>query len=352
MAHSEKPRPKLKDVARLAGVGTATVDRVLNERGSVSEEVRRKVIEVAREIGLRRQLPPSYMPLIRINLVLARPHLPLLQRMATEFRELTKTIDRRVRLQITKLRDEDPDTIGDAMRTTQCNAVVVYAQDSAVIRAAIADLELRGIPVITIISDLPNSKRLAYAGTDHNAAGRTTGYFLSSMIPAGGPMIVVCNQLMFNSHSERVSGLRSFLAERAPHLVIERVIEGLDDRERTRTRLEAAFQECPETVAVYNVGAANLGVRAAIEADILPRRPLFVGHELTVHTTQMLRDGLMTVALDQNPRLQARFTLDVLLDHFGYEGMSVTRPYTSNVPFVLYSPENIPNGPDGMIPTP
>lgn len=42
------PRPKLKDVARVAGVGTATVDRVLNERGNVSEEVRRKVIEAAR----------------------------------------------------------------------------------------------------------------------------------------------------------------------------------------------------------------------------------------------------------------------------------------------------------------
>lgn len=349
MAPTEKPRPKLKDVARLAGVGSATVDRVLNERGNVSEEVRRKVIEAAREIGLRRQLPPSYMPLVRINLVLARPDLPLLQRMATEFRDLAKTIDRRVRLQITKLPDEDPHTIGEALRATQCNAVVVYAQDSAVIRTAIADLEARGIPVITIISDLPASKRLAYAGTEHHAAGRTTGFFLSRMIPAGGPVVVLCNQLGFSSHAERVEGLRAYFAERAPHLMIERVIEGLDDRVRTRARLETAFHECPDTVAVYNVGAANLGVRAAIKADILPRRPLFVGHELTVHTTRMLREGLMTLTLDQNPRLQARFTLDVLLDHFGYEGMSVTRPYQSNVPFVLYSPENIPTGPDGLL---
>jgi len=60
----------MQDVARIAGVGTATVDRVLNERGNVSENVRRKVIDAARSIGLRRQLPPFYRPRIRINLVL------------------------------------------------------------------------------------------------------------------------------------------------------------------------------------------------------------------------------------------------------------------------------------------
>ena len=34
----------LQDVARLAGVGVATVDRVLNERGNVSPATARRVI--------------------------------------------------------------------------------------------------------------------------------------------------------------------------------------------------------------------------------------------------------------------------------------------------------------------
>jgi hypothetical protein len=93
MSKNADPRPKLKDVARIAGVGTATVDRVLNERGNVSEEVRQKVIEAARSIGLRRQLPPSYKRLIRINLILARPDLPLLKQIADEFRNITNALD-------------------------------------------------------------------------------------------------------------------------------------------------------------------------------------------------------------------------------------------------------------------
>ena len=51
-----RARVKLKDVAERAGVGIATVDRVLNERGSVSPEITRRVIEAARELRLPRDL--------------------------------------------------------------------------------------------------------------------------------------------------------------------------------------------------------------------------------------------------------------------------------------------------------
>jgi len=342
MVAPDKPRPSLRDVALIAGVGIATVDRVLNERGNVSEAVRRKVIEAARTIGLRRQLPPSYKPLIRINLIIVRPDLPLLARIAEEFRSVTKSIDRRVSLHITTLPNEAPETIAAAMRRTNGNAVVVYAENNAVIRDAVDDLYARDIPVVSIISDLSGSKQLAYAGTNHHAAGRTTGYFVARMIPQAGPVVVLCSHLGFQAHAERIAGFRAYLTEHAPHLTIVRIVEGYDDRARSRARLEAAFREIPDIVAVYNVGGANLGVRGAIEADILAKRPLFVGHELTEHTTRMLREGLMTLTVDQSPRLQAQFSLDVLLDHFGYEGISVAKPYISDVPIVLYGPENIP----------
>ncbi|MDU2733947.1 MAG: LacI family DNA-binding transcriptional regulator, partial [Mixta calida] len=50
----------LEMVAKIAGVGIATVDRVLNERGGVSPETTRKVLKAARDIGLKRLLPEEY----------------------------------------------------------------------------------------------------------------------------------------------------------------------------------------------------------------------------------------------------------------------------------------------------
>lgn len=44
------PRPKLKDVATQAGVSTATVSRVVNQRPGVSEEVRLRVTDALRQL--------------------------------------------------------------------------------------------------------------------------------------------------------------------------------------------------------------------------------------------------------------------------------------------------------------
>ena len=43
----------IKDIARLSGVGIATVSRVLNDHPDVSKETRRRVMEVVEENGFQ-----------------------------------------------------------------------------------------------------------------------------------------------------------------------------------------------------------------------------------------------------------------------------------------------------------
>ncbi len=61
----------LQEVARRAGVGLATVDRVLNERGGVSPETVSKVLQVARESGLNRILPEEHRHPWQIEVLLS-----------------------------------------------------------------------------------------------------------------------------------------------------------------------------------------------------------------------------------------------------------------------------------------
>lgn len=341
-------RVTLSDVAARSGVGSATVDRVMNERGNVSDEVRKRVLDAARAMGLKRILPSAHRSVVRINVILARPELPLIYRMGFEFRRLAQRMDHSIALHRTVLEDEDPATIVDALRRGFYDAVIVYAQDHPLIRAAIAELAEQGRPVVTMISDLPGSARLAYAGTDHYKAGRSAGYFLGLMARPGS-IVVLCNHLGFQSHAERVHGLKDQLE--ASHLTIAEVIEGGDDAIRSEARLKDALRRHPKAVAIYNVGAGNRGVVAAIKADLLSQRPLFIGHELTAFTYASLREGLMTLTIDQSPELQAQFALEVLIHYFGYDGASrVAPPYTSTVPIVLYGPQNLPETMPGTLP--
>ena len=333
---------RLQDIAGLAGVGIATVDRVLNERGNVSAGTAERVLQAARRLKLKRILPASHQRLLRIEILLARPELPLIARMNHEFSRQSERIDRSVVIQRTVINNETPRVIASHIEATKCNAVIVYAQDHPFIHAAIESARKRSVPVVTMISDLPQSARLAYAGTDHYAAGRTAGFFMAGMMREPGAIVVLCNHFGFQSHEERVRGFRDALAVYAPLLTIAEIIEGGDDSLKSERLLLKTFRSRRAIAGFYNVGAANDAASVALRSGVLAQKPIFIGHELTHETRPMLRDGIMTLVIDQNPEHQARFAVDVLLHHFGYtEQTWLAAPYRSNVAFRLFSPENI-----------
>ncbi|MGV8988716.1 MAG: LacI family DNA-binding transcriptional regulator [Cypionkella sp.] len=122
-------RVTLSDVAARAGVASATVDRVIHERGNVSDEVRKRVLEAARVLRLKRILPSAHRGMVRLNVILARPELPLIHRMGFEFRRLAQRMDHSIVLHRTVLEDDNPATIVAALRCGSYDAVIVYAQD-------------------------------------------------------------------------------------------------------------------------------------------------------------------------------------------------------------------------------
>lgn len=347
MMRKSSARVTLSAVAARAGVGSATVDRVINERGNVSDDVRKRVLDAARAVGLKRILPSSHHRIVRVNVILARPERPLITRMGVEMQRLSQRLDRALSIHRTMLKYESPELIAAAMTREGFDAVIVDAPDHPLIHQAIADLHRQNRPVVTIISDVPGSARLAYAGTDHYKAGRSAGYFMGRMTPPAatpGKIIVLCHYIGFQAHSERIRGLTDHLAAEVPHLVVGEIVRGGDDPVLSEVLLKEAFRRHPETVGIYNVGAGNRGVIAAMRAMILPRQPIFIGHELTAFTYQVLRDGLMTLTIDQSPEFQAQYALEVLMNHFRFEGATLAvPPYTSTVPIVLYGPQNLPD---------
>ena len=67
-----KNRTRFIDIAKKAGVGIATVDRVLNERGSVSERTTKIVLEAARELQINRLLPQSNRRRLYVEAIFCR----------------------------------------------------------------------------------------------------------------------------------------------------------------------------------------------------------------------------------------------------------------------------------------
>ncbi|HLX00788.1 MAG TPA: LacI family DNA-binding transcriptional regulator, partial [Trinickia sp.] len=64
-----KRSARFEEIAAEAGVSVATVDRVLNERGSVSAATRARVVAAAKRLAVPRILPDTRHGLVHIDVL-------------------------------------------------------------------------------------------------------------------------------------------------------------------------------------------------------------------------------------------------------------------------------------------
>jgi LacI family transcriptional regulator len=334
---------RLADIAKMTGLGIATIDRVLNERGNVSEKTTQIVLSAAKRLNVKRILPSPHHRLLRIEALLARPELPLITRLNQEFARQAQRIDKSVIIQRTILKSDGPALVAKAIEETKCDGVVMYTQAHPLIHEAIAKCKARGVAMISILSDLPDSERLAYAGMDHYSGGRTAAQFMAWTIREPGAIIAIGDHFGFRAHKERVEGLRDGLHDYAPRLMVTEVIAAGDDSALSERLLLQSFKGHSRVAGVYSVGAATDACGRAIKAAFPEKPPVFVGFELTEESRRLLLDGTMTLVIDQNPEHQARFALDVFTHHFGYtENPWLEPPYRSDIAFRLFTRESLP----------
>jgi LacI family transcriptional regulator len=185
-------RTGLQDVARLAGVGIATVDRVLNERGNVSDKTVLRVLEAAKQLNLRRTLPAVRHKTVRIEVVLRGPVDEFFQRLNQAFGKIGAELDRSILLHRNAIDERRPLNLAYHISSSTADAIILFSGTAnPALLAAIEEKTTQGIPVLTINSDLPESTRTIHIGPDHHRMGRTAGFFMSKMAARDGSILVI-----------------------------------------------------------------------------------------------------------------------------------------------------------------
>ena len=312
-------RTTLVDIAREAGVSTATVDRVLNNREGVKTRTRERVLTVASRLGyIEGEVPQPAAEAgrpVELDFVMPGGTNSFIRLLGEHFLEWARQrADIRVRLHM--LEGFDPDLLTDKLDELrgQTHGVGVVALDHPAVREAIRSLASGGVPIVTLASDISNVPRLAYVGIDNRAAGRLAGHLLGRFMgPGAGKVALFAGSLAYRGHEEREMGFRSILAESAPHLSVLELREIRDDTERAYREARALLERHHDVTGIYNIGAGNRGIARALEETGREQQVVFIGHELTAHSRRFLLSGTMDAVIDQNPRVEARDAIERLV---------------------------------------
>lgn len=310
----------LKDVARLAGVSPATVDRVLHGRAGVRAATVRRVQEAVEQLGFRPHAAAAELARarrLRFAYVMPRGSNAFMHQIGDSVKEVKDWLAaRRAIAEVIETDVFDPAVLAATLNGLgdRYSGVAVVALDHPYVRTAIDDLVARGVPVVTLVSDAPKSRRAHYVGIDNVAAGRTAASLLGRFLgERRGKVGIVAGSLALRDHAERLAGFVQVMAGEYPHLHVLGAEEGRDDPGLNETIARRMLSDHPDLVGIYNIGYGPEGIAAALKENARPQRVLFVTHESTPATRRLLDLGIVDALVHQDPGHEARSAARVLL---------------------------------------
>jgi LacI family transcriptional regulator, galactose operon repressor len=310
----------LRDIARQAGVSLATVDRVLHNRPGVRPDTVRRVKEAIERNSFQPHVAAAELARGRARrfafVMPSGPNL-FMQQIQSYLREMTAWLSaRRLAVEMVATDVFDAAVLASSLEALvgEYDGVAVVALDHPSVRAALNDLVDGGAKVVTLVSDVPSSRRHHYVGIDNIAAGRTAGALVGRLVgPRPGKVAIVAGSQGLRDHAERIFGFNQVMASEFSQLDVLPVLEGRDEDERSEQLLARLLGKHPGIVGLYNVGAGTQGVAKALLDSGREKQIVFVGHDVTVLTRKLLLHGVMDAAISQNPGHEARAAVRVLL---------------------------------------
>jgi len=343
-----KRKIRIADIAREAGVGVATVDRVMNKRPGVKAHTAERIHAAIERLENASDVDQSLAKgttRLTFDFILPAGTNTFMQNLHDALLHAADHISARgIQIRCHRIEGFNPSALAESIRDIgpSSNGLGVVALDNPIVREAVNDIVDQGIPVVTLVSDLSNSRRLGYVGLDNRAAGRTAGYLMGRFAASNkGQVVLIAGSigLSYRDHQEREFGFRDALNEQFPNLVVIDRVDNKDDFEKAYQQTKDILDSHDDLLGIYNIGAGNRGIGHALSECGKAESTIFIGHEVTSFSRQFLIEGVMDAIINQDVSHEANEALRMLMIHH----MSATPLPTFGPPRVeVLVRENLP----------
>ena len=335
-----KNRTRFIDIAKKAGVGIATVDRVLNERGSVSERTTKIVLEAARELQINRLLPQSNRRRLYVEAIFCRNQSTHYSRLNDALQTVSNIVDFPISVYRTHFDVTEAEKLVEHINST-CEArdgFILFTYNTPYLAEKIRRLAKK-TTIVTVSTDIPESHRHCYVGIDNHGAGLAAAKISGAICRKGGKILVLepseeaeaqSNRFLAFTHYFRALGKSADLIFFRDTDYTQDPLKAFLGKLRAHTDIRVLYGPFNNDFVEQII---TLGKTETVIGDVAK-----IVHDLSVHSAQNLQDGLIDIVVDSNPAQEVfQATVFIAREH-GFETAFTQRP----VNFQLYTSENLP----------
>jgi LacI family transcriptional regulator len=306
-------RFSIKELALQAGLSTATVDRVINNRANVSPQTKRRVDAAFKELEDQETQLSAKGRRLFIDIIVEAP-----TRFSREVEIACNNVITglspavfRPRFHLKpKFDEQEIMQLLSAIKKRGSHGVIIAAQERVSVRKLIDELKDNDIPVLAFVTDQPASKRLAYVGIDNFQAGKTAAYLMDKLLfKPDAQILTTIRRSNFSGEDQRFAGFKTTLDKSKPNakLIIAKGGDGLSAY--TSDEVKNALSGVNHLDAVYSMGGGNEAILKTLEEFKL-RPKVYIAHDLDEENIDLLRAEKITAVIHHDIRqdLQNAFT--------------------------------------------
>lgn len=319
--------PTIRELAQATGLGTATVDRVLNNRGGVREATRLKVHDALARLNGR---PVEVADAIQTKIAFLSEAGASFNRSLEDAMTSYGAAHPEVACSFTGVETgsiEAPELAGLIERLAEhVDGLVLAVPDGLAISRAVRAVMARGIPVVCVTTDLPTSNCLAYVGSDQTSAGATAAYLMARLLCLRPGKLLLVVSAPFRCQEERELGFRRVLRSEFPQLEVEERVSSHDTHEQSYVNVRDYIREFGAPAGIYNVAAGNVGVARALREAGLQDEVVFIAHELNANSRMLLESSVLDLVIGHDLAREVALSVDAITTYLRQESVPVISP--------------------------
>lgn len=306
----------ISDLAKAAGVGRGTVDRVIHNRGRVSEETAQKVENVIQQLGYKPNMAARVLArkrAYRIAVILRdkeRDFWDLIKKgidqAEAEHAAMGIIIDRFI---LNDFDDKEQIEVIKSVIADQYDGLAIVPILSKNIQNVLDHAVEAGIKVLLFNTRIECAKT-CYVGEDAFQSGCTAGRMMSLLAKTEGHYLVVSQGQGINfGLNERYQGFRQVIESDRSDLKCIGFIDGEGDYEKVYKKV-SDFLSKESVDVIYTTNAVVEVVAKAADEHGMGKQIKIIGHDALPSTLEYLRKGVIDLLIDQEPQRQGYLAID------------------------------------------
>jgi LacI family transcriptional regulator len=330
------------EIAKLSNVSIGTVGRALNGHGRINAATRKRILQIAEELGYKPNLAARALSVgkgIRIGICIPRElhffYDYVRQGILGEARRYEHIGVDLVYRPVDRLGEGEIEKVKELL-ASDIRTLILTPGDPKRLTPWINKAEQQGIQVVCVSTDAPNSNRTSVVCVDPELAGKFAGELMGRLLSAKSQVAIMTGMLQTEDHYRKVQGFSEVLPQICPGARVAAVLEGHEDEDETFAKCVDLLRRNQKLSGIYVSTVNCLPVCRALRSAGLAGKVKLITTDLFREMAPYFDNGTIAASIYQRPYVQGQVAIRLVIDHL-VSGRSVPPTFYLNPNIVLRS---------------